>query len=314
MYRHEISKRQLFAWSVGAIAAPLAQLAGGAACTTVLLTGIITGIFLFIVEKVGRRINQIPHWLKYIAVVWITVKLIYLLQLAENSWQADSSRFFVPIVLLALAAWSAAKGKVQAAKVAAILFCLTMVGYGIVGAASLGELKLGWVISGTKDFRIQYAVIFMLPLVLLFLPTKEKVITSNWVIVTSVIGTLFAAIVNGILSPEIGGRQTNGFYEMSRSIQLFGVVQRFEVLIAAIMVMGWFMTLSLYMSAIDSVVKERGKQPAIWGVAIAAGAAYMIGAEISEYWVLAADIILSMSVVIAALTLSKKDIKNKKGG
>ena len=307
MYNHEISKRQLSAWSVGAIAAPLAQLAGGAACTTVLLTGIITGIFLFAVEKVGRRMISVPNWLGYIAVVWITVKLIYLLRLAENCWQADNSRFFVPIVLLALAAWSAAKGKGQAAKVAAILFFFTIVGYGIVGAASLGDLKLGWVIGGTTKFQIQYAVIFLLPLVLLFLPTKEKVITSNWVIVISGIGALFTAMVNGILSPGIGGSQTNGFYELSRSIQLFGVLQRFEVLVAAIMVMGWFMMLSLYMSAIDSVVEEKGKRLTIWGVAAVAGAAYMIGTEISEYWVLAADFILSMLVMIAPLTQSKKN-------
>lgn len=310
MYSNEISKRQLFAWSVGAIMVPLAQLAEGS-CATIFLTGIIIGVFLLFIEKAGRKIETIPRWLGYIAVVWIAAKLIYLLRFVEDCWQADNSRFFVPIVLLTLAAWAASKGTRQVAKIAAIIFCLSIITYGVVGTASLGELKFEWILSGTKKFQIQSAIIFLLPLAVLFLRTKEKVITPVWVITVSGIGALFAVLINGILSSKIAEQYANKFYEMSRSIELFGIVQRFEVLVASIMAMGWFVLLSLYLSAVNETVDRPGKNSVIWGVTVAAGTAYILDAVIPENWILIADLLLCFLIVITAYTSSKKELKKR---
>lgn len=252
MFRERIQARQLSAWLFTAMVPVAIQLLGGESWAMVVVAGIVGMALVCILWQCPRRPSKIECIFLFIYVV---VLMGELLQRTSQSWPVGKSDPAVPLILLALAGWSAFKGLSDAARVGAVLFWVVVVLYLAVFAAGVKDVKLSWL-------EPQWRIPDELGLAVLLLPAATGVLLKEkgtpgkkgWMLVAFVfIGVL---ITSGVLSQMIAKETTNAFYEMSRSLDLLGVARRFEALICAGTTVGWFALLSLLLSLCSSYVQS----------------------------------------------------------
>lgn len=318
MSGNELSEKQKRLWLLAAISAPLAQLTGGTSWLAVLLTGVLCGAFLYFVQRLRDHIDSFPSWFAAAVQIWVLVKLLFLIKVAGNCWQADQSGYFVPVVLLLLAALSAQKGLKAAAGAACIVFCFIVVGYGTTIAASLQSMRIKWLMCGTKEIQPQLVAVFLIPVVTLLLPQRNRTLNPTILGIIAALGGLLALSVNGVLSPGLAGNYENRFFEMSRSISIAGMIERIEAVTAAVMVLGWFALFSIYFGALSemwSTVTEFKMIP-VWMTAGVVAALYVLGLNVNTGVALGADAALCVLILVQAeiARWKKKQKKIKKGG
>lgn len=153
----------------------------------------------------------------------------------------------VPLILLALAAWSSQKGLSASARVGCVLFWAVLAIYIIVIAAGAKEAQMQWLRPADTELDWDLIVLSLTPAAASILLKKER----RWgprLLLPGVFILCASAITAGVLSPMVANELENPFYEMSRSLNVFGVAKRFEAVVSAGMTVGWFGLLSLYLS------------------------------------------------------------------
>lgn len=281
MTREKIPAEQLAAWLFTAMTPPLIQLSAGAPWIWLLGFGILCLALNGARRKWGSQ--AIPRWLILPEILLLVVITGELASRSVGSWPVGSSYPAVPLILLALAAWSASKGPQTAARVGAVLFWFVIVMYMVVFAAGIGQIRWGRLDLTAGKPEWLSLLLFLMPAAAAFLPTQNGHVGGKRVLPLAM--TLVAVLVTqGMLTPETAVSAEYPFFEMSRSLELLGIAQRFEALICAAATAGWYSLLAFLLAVTASLTESEkpgwGRGSA-WCVSILAAAWMLSGLHIS---------------------------------
>lgn len=149
-------------------------------------------------------------------------------------------------LLLLLAAYAANKGVSAVARVSAICFFFLAALYALVLGFSVPQLRPQWLAPQTKPAWTLLPAVFS-PACVLFLTghCTARAKPAVWLLSGTALAFLAAFLAAGCLSPEIAGTEPFALYTVSKSLSLFGAMERFEALISAALTAGGFCLLGL---------------------------------------------------------------------
>ena len=245
MYRNSVPNRQLATWLCAALIPTLLQLAAGIGWPmAVIVAAVCTGV-VSVVWKWGKAPeHRLLAGLQYL---YIIVLLCTLLPYSAMSWPGDNDPA-VPLILLALAAWSANKGADAAARVGCVLFWLVLIIYLTVLASGTSGIKINWLRPGNSADPLPAVVLLLIPCITLTL-RKEKKGWSPRLLLPGIFLVAAAVITAGNLSPALAQRLPDPFYSAVRSLNILGIAQRFEAVLSAGMTVGWFSMFAVLLSS-----------------------------------------------------------------
>lgn len=152
----------------------------------------------------------------------------------------------IGLLLLLLAAYAAGKGVSAVARAGAICFFFFVILYGVLFGVSLPQVRGQWLKPVTQP---KWALLpaALLPLCALYLTgyCRGRGKVSLWAVGGILTAVLAGLVTAGCLSPEIAGSEPLGFYAMSKSLSLFGAMERFEAVVSAALTAGGFCLLAL---------------------------------------------------------------------
>lgn len=314
MFREKILPKQLNGWLAAAMIPTLIQYMAGDHLLHIAAAGAVSLAALWLVRRYG---SSSAGWLGLLQLPYIIVLTAQMASASAGSWPTGGSALGVPLILLALAAWAAAKGISASARVGCVLFLFVLPVYLIVFGAGVGEMEYPWFGETGNDQNVSGLPLLLIPCAAATLCEKN---TGKLRGLLPVLLTLCAAIVvNGVLSPKIAGETSHAFYEMSRSLNLFGVAKRFEALVSAVETVGWFALLDLLLvlcgRSIEIFRPKWGKRGVILG---ASGAAVwmLCGMTISArvLVILAAVFWVVIPVFVQGIEKRKKSEKSENKG
>ncbi len=276
MFRKDVPGAQMQAWIFVAMTAPLAQKLSGCGWVFAAIAGVICSVIVWGAVRLTAGADWKP-WFCAVEVIWLAIALAICAGEAAGSWPMGDAWPVVPLVMLALAGWSAQKGPQVASRVAGVLFFLILIGYVPIFGAGAGQADWGELLprwgrdDGTAGFWL------LMPGVAAFLPWQKRRM-GKALAGTVAFGIIAAGITCGVLTPALAQMVDTPFYEMSRSLSLLGMAERFEALVCALLTVGWYAALSLLLSAGGCLFGRiwKGKEPVgVWCLTLAAAAAVL---------------------------------------
>ncbi|MBQ7346302.1 MAG: hypothetical protein IJW45_09635 [Oscillospiraceae bacterium] len=286
MFREKIPGKQLGGWIFAALVPVVIQLGAGGSWVETGVAALACGGAVWLVWRFGA---QRIRWLCLPRLVLTVVMVGVLVSNSAFSWPGDNYPA-VPLILLALAGWSAWKGPSAAARVGCVLFWFVLLMYLVVFGAGLGSVKVGWLRPWWRGVDLEVVLLLLVPaLAMVLLRSEER--WSGRVALPGAFLVAASVLVSGVMSPALA---EEGFYEMSKGLELLGVVSRFEAVISAGMTLGWFSLLSLLLSVCGRLAEELRKGWGRWGV--------VAGATGGAVWMLC-DLSISMGVMAVLVTI-----------
>ena len=218
-------------WFLTALAVPVMQAASGCSWLTAvalgaLCLGVCAGMEALVVPEV--------KWLSAAQWVWMAVVLSAALRWTLYCWPSDSP--VIPGTLLLLAAWTAAGGEEQSLRAGNLLrfFLIALLGAVLVSGV--------WDIRGENlrpNWRMDNAdlvTVLLLPAAGVCLGGKGAGSKLFLLVLTIAV----SVVVTGVLSGPFAAAQNSAMYELSKSVRLLGVAERFESLAAGGMTLGYY--------------------------------------------------------------------------
>ena len=256
MKENRISDRQLKAWRFGAVAAPIAHLASGCSWPVALAAGVAGGL----IGWAGSGKRDCAPWL--CAIQWLTCIAAAAegMHWMESFWQSGGS--WVMLILLALAAWAAAKTVTVQAGVLLLWFVGFLLGSVLLSA--IPEIRLRNLTFGPEADEWEQGLRLMGVILLTGMvesPSDEGHKRRSGFPWMELAGhaVLCAVCTQGVLSHPIASEAVSPFYELSRSVRFYGAFQRFE----SLAVMGMMLGMFLYLSYLCTIGGQAGKQAGI---------------------------------------------------
>lgn len=286
MFHEKIPGRQLSGWVFVALVPVSIQLGAGSSWLATAGVASICGVAVWLVWRFGAerwRWTYVPRYLLLVVIVGT------LLDRAASSWPGDNYPA-VPLILLALAAWSTGKGTSAAARVGCVLFWFVLLMYLMVFGAGVGSVRVEWLRPWWGEVEAEVVLLMLVPAISVSL-LREGDGWSGRMLLPGAFLVLAAVLVSGVMSPELAGK---GFYEMSRGLELLGTVSRFEPVISAGMTLGWFSLLTLLLSVCGCLMDRFRKGSGRVGV--------YIGAVGSAVWMLC-DLHISMVLLLVLVSI-----------
>lgn len=260
-----MSDRQLSGWMITAAAGPILSIAGRSDWLGVLVA-IPACIFLCFAVR-GCSQQTLPRWLCVMECIWLTVFLGGVARESATCWETGGDIPAIPILLILLAAWSSRNGSLPASRIGATLLWLVIPVLGLVMLAGTGDARVHWLRTEPKAPEGVLVGLLLLPCLRTFLPYKSEK-SEKWLAwlpgAVALAGSVLLTTTVGKVSAE------NGFYELSKSITLFGVAERFEALVACVLTLSWFALFSMIFSAIYHLTEKFFAPVAKWSVWFAA--------------------------------------------
>ncbi len=259
MSNEELKNGKRSLWLPAAMAAPLVQTASADSWLAVLLTGMLC---LGIGWGLERIRSEPSPWLCVVQWFWLSLVNAEFLHWTMYCWPDYQNYYAVPLTLLILGAWTAAKGKEQASRAGNVLFWFAIILIGAVLLSGIKDVKLEKIGPELRIKNAHLVTVFLLPVIG---RSVEKGAKGTKLGILG-LGIATAVVTTGVLSAQAAADADNGFYELSRSLRLLGIGERFESLAAAAMTLGYFVLLTFLLSSCgDGAAKiERGKRN--WGV------------------------------------------------
>lgn len=255
MFRNTVPSRQLATWLSVALAPVLLQLCAGIGWAAALLTSVVCGVAVFTVWKWGGvATHPAIACLQYL---YIIVLLWNLLPNTAMSWPGDNYPA-VPLILLALAAWSVNKGADAAARVGCVLFWIVLIIYLAVIVSGVGSIKAAWLIPKPPKVHWKAATLLLIPGAAVVLNQSEQSRTPR-LFLSGMVFVAGSVITAGILSPHYAAALPDPFYTAVRSLNVLGVARGFEAVLSACMTAGWFSLLSVLLSVAAAQLQQWGR-------------------------------------------------------
>jgi len=247
---NETSKREDSRYLLGAMAAPVTQAASNCSWLVALSVGTLCMAIALGLEKLEVG-NARTRFLAAVQWLWMLLVISEFLHWTMLCWPNHKNYYVVPLLILLLAAVSASKGREAAARAVGILFWVLAALLGTVLLSGIKEIKLENLMTQWKMQTAYLVLVMLIPVMGIGIgKTKQKkdIVIYGWTV---------AAVTSGVLSLGLIERMHAPFYEMSKSLSLLGVGQRFESLVAAAMTMGYF-ALTSYLLTISANAWDGG--------------------------------------------------------
>ncbi len=202
------------------------------------LSALAGGVGAFLLFNIVRgRPGQLPPALvRMVQVLWITAILAVAAKGAAALFPDAGNPVYVPAVVLALS-WLLARYARDG-----VLACCVIVGFFVLSAVAVVAIfAFGDFRWPTPEFRWQEAGIALAVGcggMLLRSSCPEAKPGLLWSGIGFLAPAILSLLVDGCLSPLLAAQQESAFYTLSRSISLFGVMERFEALVAACLTLG----------------------------------------------------------------------------
>ncbi len=267
MFSEKIPAKQLTAWIFAATIPALIQLWGGASWLLAALAGAVCAVAVWAVWRWGGRLGR---WLCALELLYVIIIIGSLLPWAGKIWPGGDQYPAVPLIVLALAAWSAQKGPSAAARVGSVLFWVVLLMYLAVFGAGVRSVEWEWMAPTGGELCWLGVTLMLVPAGACILK-REDAAWKPRLILPAIFTAVACALCCGILSPAMAGGMEDAFFETSRSLEIFGVARRFEAVISAAMTVGWFALLSLLLSLGAQYARAllgKGEKGGVWGVSI----------------------------------------------
>ena len=285
---------------LSAMVSPLLHAASDCNWSTVVLVGGLCTALCFGLDVLADC-YLVPLRLERIQGVWSAVVLSQLLMWVPNYWEG-SGGLWTPLILLALASWTAGKGLGVSSRAAGVLSYFLLLIIGGIFLASIKEVQPEnllpqWQLSGGK-----LIVVFLIPALMTGKPGNTWK-TRLWI---ALIGVLASVLVIGVLGMECALDVPEPFYELSRSIRFLSVTKRFESLASASLTIGMFLT------SVFLLTRSDGESRQIPVAAIITAVLLILRTEISD-WILVMGCLINW-VLLPGVTAWKNNLRKTKKG
>lgn len=212
-------------------AAALLQVAAGAGWSTVALTAVAALGLLHLPQP-----DRIPGWLEETRSIWGGVLIGQVLGWFVGCWPGNSA--WISASLLILALWQTGKGSQATAAAASVLAIFQLV-------LIVGVLAVGIQNGELKGLKPEFPALDGWLLTVLLLPALscQEERKSIW---PGIWALLFCLVVRAVIPANGIPERGNAFWEMSRSISVFGKIRRMESLTAVGLSIGFY-TLVCYL-------------------------------------------------------------------
>lgn len=247
-------------WYHAALLVPIVHSASMVSWTSVLL---MIGVGLL-----GRCSKWAAGWVLLVQKCWSAVVVGTFLQWSSGYWVSLPFGTVAPLMLLVLVWWTVSvQGK--APRIGCVLLWPIAILLGAVLLSGISEVR--W-----EYLKPNWKMTDLTLLALLLIPAKSAKGTS-WL---PAAGLSVSIVATGVLSVGVADAAASGIYELSRSLSLLGVAERFESLVAAAMTLGFY-------SASCYLLEEGNEESPVWGYVAIAALVYVLSVPIPG-WVLAA--------------------------
>ena len=276
---------------LAAMAAPLAHTASRESWLTVLAAGFaVLGVSLLRnntedAERSGK-VCAVLRW------IWITIVLSQTAHWVMTCWKDYESYEAIPLTLLALGAWAAAKGDQVIKRVGGVLFWGLLILLAAIGVSATKDVKIVnlrpvWTVpDGT------FLTVLLIPCIILSQSGKDNNRGEGIALWAYAIGV--SVVTTGVLSLEVARQVQSPVYELGRSVSVLGFAERIESLVAAAMTLGYFVLTGCLLGRAGEAagnVEKKWHKPGVWISAAAAGGLLIWGIRINGI-VLAGGIVL----------------------
>ncbi len=267
--KSKIPGAQVNAWVLTAAIGPILSVIGRNGWMTVLIAAVAAGALSFCILSCKQV--KLPRWLCALELAWIAVFLGGIGKTSSTCW-TDEAFPAIPIVLLLLGAFASRRGGMPAARVGATLAWLVIPVLSIVAIAGAADVNASWIRMELEIPDSMLVGLLLIPCLCAFLP-QESTPGVRWsAAILGVLSVIAAVLMDGLLGANMATQAENSFYEFSKSINLFGIAERFEALIACVLTGSWFALLTLLLSAayhLSEDLAPSGGKYGVWIVAIA---------------------------------------------
>ncbi len=304
----EFSPRQLCALLLTALSAPLAIVCASVSWVWILAAAVLAGLFYLYIVGVSRKL---PKGLGYaellqaawgrwagaaLAVLywaWLVLSAARAARMAELAFPQDRAFPLIPLVLLLLAALVAARSTATACRFGGVLFLFVAALQGftlIFGAAGIELENLAP--AGDRMETLRPLAVLLLPVAGLFLRDRldgQRGHYLRWYLLAAGLALAAGIVCTGSLGLPLAKATPDAFWLMSRSISVFGVMERFEALISGLLSLGFCCLLTLLLlsarKALCSMVPELALPAAVWiGTAATVGALWIVPVLPERFW------------------------------
>ena len=238
----------------------------------------------FLLYSIVRTAGRLPRLMRAMQVLWLAVPLGVAAAGAAALFPDASNPFYVPAVVLALS-WLLARQEREG-----VLACCTVVGFFVLAAVAIvvifasPDLQWSWLSPSFHWENALLALTLGAGGMLLCEICPEGKPTLPWRIAGFLAPVLLCALTAGCLSPALAMRQESAFYTLSRSISVFGVVERFEALIAACLSLGIGSACAMMLHCARQLLPQKGRD----GVTAVLCLAALFGSVLSISWAILA--------------------------
>ena len=235
------------------------------------------------------------------------------------AYPEDGLQWIAPACVLLLAAIGGWRGTQALARAAGVLSLVLAVLYAALLLAAVQQVKLEWCRPwGGAQQAVKAFSALLAASAALYLPQtgRRRKRAGALCIAAAVVPAVCACITSGCLSAQVVQRTQAPFYAMSKSLSVLGVAERFEPVVSAALLMGFFcLTSLLTQSAAGIACAVCPRLPERWcaaGACAIAGAAALVAGRVPQ----AAQMLLAAIFwgILPALTLgivAVKKVRNK---
>lgn len=281
MKNREVSSRALSVWVATAMVGPVALVSAGSSWSAVVVVAVLCGALCTAIYRSWGGSTCQSRIVNILFMLWHVYAVAVVASMACLCWPGKGSQIATALALITLGALSACKGGRSASAVAATLCPLCAVIFAIVLACGIGSMRWNRVEISTVPPGGMLIFVFLLPIASVAIPRSASPLVGGLAL-TGVLGLALSVAVMGTLSLHVMLTQPDAFFEFSKSLDLFGVVQRFESITAVAVTMSLYAMLSLLLSGVGSMAESIHRGSSRWAVLL--GAAISAGIVILGLW------------------------------
>ncbi len=270
MKNREVSPKALTTWVVCGMLGPLALTASRSGWVAVLLTGVLCTALCVTIHIFSDSHPWDSRLYSGILCLWHIYAAAVVAAQSPLCWPGKGADIAVPLVLLALAALSAWKGAEGASRVAAVLCPLCVLIFAVILACGIGNIRWGRVGMESSAPSGNLIFVFLLPIGATAIPRKPGIGILGCMTGLSIFAWIVSAVSVGTLSLPISLTRKDAFYEVSKSLSLFGKLQRLEAISAVAVTVSIYAMLSLLLSSVGHLAEN--VRPGFGRAAVAGGA------------------------------------------
>lgn len=250
----KIPGAQVNAWVLSAAIGPILGIVGRNGWMTVSISAVATGALSFCVLSCKQI--RLPRWLCALELVWLTVFLGGIAKSASTCWTSFGAPPVIPIVLLLLAAIAASRGSVPASRAGATLAWLIIPVLGIIALAGTADVTPDWIRMEVEIPDGMLIGLLLAPCLCAFLPLDSTDGLRWSAAILGAVAVIGAVLMDGLMGATAAMHAGNSFYEFSKSINLFGVAERFEALVACVLTGSWFALFALILAVVYHLTED----------------------------------------------------------